>query len=139
MRQIRDSEDIRKWREELRLSLRELGDQAGIDRTHLWSIEDGRVQPRKNTLEKIQKALEYYQEKQNQLMDNNIIKDSVSNIDKHKNHAMLSFKLAELLNTAHRQGGKEREDQVTTALYSYILYLLNAMETSENNNQSLNI
>lgn len=65
MRRVKDGEDIRKWREELRLSLRELGDQAGIDRTHLWSIEDGRVQPRKKTLEKIQSALEFYQEKQN--------------------------------------------------------------------------
>ena len=60
MRQVKDGEDIRKWREELRLSLRELGDQAGVDRTHLWSIEDGRVQPRKKTLEKIQSALEFY-------------------------------------------------------------------------------
>lgn len=66
MRRVKDGEDIKKWREELRLSLRELGDQAGIDRTHLWSIEDGRVQPRKKTLEKIQGALEYFQKKQNQ-------------------------------------------------------------------------
>lgn len=67
MRQIKDGQDVKRWREELRLSLREVGEQAGVDRTHLWSIEDGRVQPRKKTLAKIQGALEYFQNKQNSL------------------------------------------------------------------------
>ena len=63
MRKVKDGEDIRKWRKELKISLRELGNKAVIAKTHIWSIEDGRVQQRRGTLEKIQSALEYYKGK----------------------------------------------------------------------------
>ena len=39
MRQIRDGEDIRKWREELKLTLRDIEEQSGIDKTYIWTIE----------------------------------------------------------------------------------------------------
>ena len=91
---------------------------------------------RKTTISKIQKALEYYQEKQNQLMGDGIdIEESISNAntDKYKNHAILSLKLTELLDAAYRQGGKEREEQVTAVLHGYIQCLLDTIKYSGNN------
>jgi transcriptional regulator with XRE-family HTH domain len=55
-------EQIKKWRLELGLSLREMAEKAGMDYGHLWKIEQGKVIPRKKTIAALEKVVRLHSE-----------------------------------------------------------------------------
>jgi transcriptional regulator with XRE-family HTH domain len=55
-------EQIKKWRQELGLSLREMAEGAGMDYGHLWKIEQGKVIPRKRTISALQNVVKSHRQ-----------------------------------------------------------------------------
>ena len=53
----RFAENVRRLRRRAGISAEELADRAGIDRSHVGSIENGRVEPRLGTLIRLIGAL----------------------------------------------------------------------------------
>jgi transcriptional regulator with XRE-family HTH domain len=53
----RFAENVRRLRRQAGISAEELGERAGVDRTHVGSIENGRVEPRLGTLIRLIGAL----------------------------------------------------------------------------------